>query len=271
MVLRGLTFLTLIVIYILIFLSLNQSFPNRNINLERALPTKFQRVTSGYLKQLVSEIIFIKTSVFIGGVKPGTPETTYSGTLANNFEVMTSLYPEFIDPYYFCQSFLTPLSLESAQRANAILNKGIETFPDDFILRFFYAFNFYRYLNDPLKSAQAFKKASALPDAPPMFAHLAVLFSAEGGNIKAGLIMLKTMAAMEDNEKTLVKYQQEIDIFEKALVVENAISSYTKKRLSAPEKLEDLVPEFIDQLPKIENNFILKYEPPVLRLKRKES
>ena len=268
MVLRGLTFSTLIVVYVLIFSSLNQSFPNSNINLNRALPIKFQQVTSGYLKQLVSEIIFIKNSLFLGGVKPGTPKTTYSGTLANNFEVITSLYPEFIDPYYFCQSFLTPISRESAQRANAILNKGVKTFPDDFILRFFYAFNFYRYLNDPLKSAQAFQEASALLDAPPMFAHLAAIFSAEGGNIKAGLIMLKTMAAIEDNESTLVQYQQEIDIFEKALLVENAILSYTKKRFSAPEKLEDLVPDFIDQLPEIENNFILKYDPPVLRLER---
>jgi len=268
MLLRGLTFSTLIIVYFLIFLSLNQSFPNNKVNLERALPTKFQQVTSGYLKQLVSEIIFIKTSVFLGGVKQSTLETTYSGTLANNFEVMTSLYPEFIDPYFFCQSFLTSLSRESAKRANAVLKTGIETFPDNLILRFFYAFNFYRDLNDPLKSAEAFKEASTLPNAPPMFAHLATIFSAKGGNLQAGLRMLKTMAAMEDNEKMLVKYQQEIDIFKKALVVENAISLYTKKLFSAPEKLEDLVPEFLDQLPEIKNNFILKYKPPVLRLER---
>ncbi|MCD6388017.1 MAG: hypothetical protein J7L69_01305, partial [Desulfobulbaceae bacterium] len=127
---------------------------------------------------------------------------------------------------------------------------------------------YYRYLNEPLRAAKAFEDAAALPDAPPMFGHLAALFSAEGGNITAGLVTLKTMLTTEQNEVVRERYQQEIEAFEKALTVERAVSSYTKKHHTPPEKLEDLVPEYLEQLPEIQNNFILIYEPPLLRLER---
>ena len=268
MLLRSLILLSFILIYGLAFLILDHTFQNRNVQLQPVLPAKLQQVASGYLSQIVSEILFIKTSVFLGGVKPGIPATSYAEPLANNFEVMTSLYPEFIDPYFFSQSFLAPISQESARRANTILNTGIKTFPDNFMFRFFYAFNYYRYLNEPLKAAKAFEDAAALPDAPPMFGHLAALFSAEGGNITAGLVTLKTMLAAEQNEGVRERYQQEIETFEKALTVERAVSSYTKKHHTPPEKLADLVPEYFEQLPEIQNNFILIYEPPLLRLER---
>jgi len=268
MLLRSFILLSFILVYGLAFSILDHTVQNRNVQLQPALPAKFQQVASGYLRQIVSEILFIKTSVFLGGVKPGTPETTYAESLAHNFEVMTSLYPEFIDPYYFNQSFLAPISLESARRANTIHQTGIEIFPNNFVLHFFYAFNYYRYLNEPLRAAKAFEDAAALPDAPLMFGHLAALFSAEGGDITAGLVTLKTMLAAEQNEVVRERYQQEIEIFEKALTVERAVSSYTKKYHIPPEKLEDLVPEHLEQLPEIQNNFILIYEPPLLRLER---
>lgn len=268
MMLRSFILLSFILAYGGAFSVLDHTFQNRNVQLQPALPAKLQQVASGYLSQIVSEILFIKTSVFLGGVKPGTPETTYAEPLANNFEVITSLYPEFIDPYFFSQSYLAPISQESARRANTILQTGIKTFPDNFILRFFYAFNCYSYLDEPLKAAKAFEDAAAFPDAPPMFGHLAALFSAKGGNITAGLVTLKTMLAAEQNEVVRERYQQEIETFEKALTVEKAVFLYTKKYHTPPEKLEDLVPEYLEQLPEIQNNFILIYEPPLLRLER---
>ena len=43
-------------------------------------------------------------------------------------------------------------------------------------------------MNEPLKGAEAFAEAAKLPEAPPMFGHLAALLSAKGGDIAAGLI-----------------------------------------------------------------------------------
>lgn len=258
----------LIGIYLVVFSDLNRLFETKNPTLQMALPTTFQKVAAGYLQQTTAAILFVKTSVFLGGIKPGTPEESYLTPLAHNFDVLTSLYPVFIDPYYYTQSFLAPISPEGAGIANRILQKGIKAHPDDMILNFFYAFNYYRYLDDPLKSAEVFKEASKFPNAPPMFGHLAAIFSAEAGNIRAGLITLKTMASMEQDERTKKQYQEEIDIFEKALAVEQAVSRYQKKYSIPPEILDDLVPEFLDRLPVIEHHFKLTYEAPVLRLER---
>lgn len=268
MLLRCCVLLLFILVYGMAFSTLDHTFQNRTAQLQSVLPAKFHQVASGYLRQIVAEILFIKTSVFLGGVKPGVPEATYAEPLANNFEVMTSLYPEFIDPYFFTQSFLAPISMEYAGRANTILNTSIKTFPDNFVLRFFYAFNYYRYLDEPLMAAKAFEDAATLPNAPPMFAHLAALFSAEGGNIRAGLVTLKVMIETEQNDIVKERYQQELETFEKALTIEKAVSLYMKKNNGPPERLNDLVPEYISQLPEIQYGFALTYEPPDLYLGR---
>ena len=237
-------------------------------SLEFALPSTFQTISAGYLKQLAAEILFIKTSVFIGGIKPKTPLSSYGDALANNFQVMTTLYPRFIDPYYFCEAFLPSISPEDAEKANAILKTGITEYPDDIIFRFFYATNFFLWMNEPLKAQEAFTEASLLPNAPHLFEHLAAVLSAQGGQIKAGLISLKTMLATEKDEGSRALYQKEIPIFEQAAQVNDALIAYQKKYNAPPDDLNQLVPEFIPAIPEIKDTFILVYNKPLLRLVR---
>lgn len=240
----------------------------REVILQTAMPVSFYKIATGYLKQLTAEVLFIRTSVFLGGVPPGTPETSYGDALGNNFDIMTRLYPRFLDPYFICQAFLSPISPKTAAKANTILETGIAAHPDDLILRFFYGTNFFLSMNEPLKGAKAFAEAAKLPDAPPLFAHLAALLSAQGGEITAGLISLRTMLAAEKDEVVRTRYQQEIVIFEQALEVQKGLNGYTSKYGAAPRLLEQLVPEFLKQLPEIKDSFILVYNPPTLRLQR---
>jgi hypothetical protein len=265
---RGLFLMGLILLYGFIFSAQEQKNQDRDVSLEIALPVNFHKIAAGYLKQLAAEMLFIKTSVFLGGLRPGTPPDGYADALGNNFAVMTSLYPRFIDPYYFCQGFLPPISPEAAAKASTILETGIAAYPDDLVLRFFHGTNFFLYMNEPLKGAQVFAEAAKLPKAPPLFAHLAALLSAKGGDITAGLISLQTMLAAEKDEAVRTRYQQEIVIFEQALNVQTALNAYTSKHGSAPKTLQQLVPEFLPQLPEIKDSFILVYDPPTLRLQR---
>jgi len=258
----------IILLYGFVFSVQEQKAQEHERSLEIALPVSFHKIAAGYLKQLAAEMLFIKTSVFLGGVKPGTPPDGYADALGNNFAVMTSLYPRFIDPYYFCQAFLPPISPESAAKASTIFETGIVAHPDDLVLRFFHGTNFFLSMNEPLKGAAAFAEAAKLPKAPPMFAHLAALLSAKGGDIAAGLISLQTMLAAEKDKAIRTRYQQEIVIFEKALNVQTALNAYTSKYGDAPKTLQQLVPEFLPQLPEIKDSFILVYDPPTLRLQR---
>lgn len=265
---RGLLLTGLILCYGLIFSVQEQKAQDRDVSLEIALPVNLHKIAAGYLKQLAAEMLFIKTSVFLGGLRPGTPPTSYADALGNNFEVMTQLYPRFIDPYYFCQAFLPPISPEAAAKAGTIFETGIAAHPDDLVLRFFYGTNFFLSMNEPLKGAQAFTEAAKLPKAPPLFAHLAALLSAKGGDITAGLISLQTMLAAEKDEVVRTRYQQEIVIFEQALNVQTALNAYASKQGNAPNTLQQLVPEFLPQLPEIKDSFILVYDPPTLLLQR---
>jgi hypothetical protein len=265
---RNLFLMGLVVLYGGIFVLQEQKAQTREISLEFALPVTFHTIAAGYLKQLAAEMLFIKTSVFLGGIKPGTPPTSYGDALANNFAVMTQLYPRFIDPYYFCQAFLPPISSEAAGKASAIFETGIVANPNDFMLRFFYGTNFFLAMNEPSKGAKALAEAAKIPGAPPLFAHLAALLSAKGGDIAAGLISLNTMLAAEKDEAIRTRYQQEIAIFEQAMNVQKALNAFADKYGVSPKSLEQLVPEFLAQLPQIKDSFTLVYDPPTLRLQR---
>jgi hypothetical protein len=258
----------LILLYGFIFAAQYQKAQDHTPSLDIALPVNFHKVAAGYLKQLAAEMLFIRTSVFLGGLRPGTPTASYADALGNNFEVMTQLYPRFTDPYYFCQGFLTPISPEAAARANTIFETGIAAHPDNLFFRMFHGTNFFLSMNEPLKGAQAFAEAAKLPDAPPLFGHLAALLSAKGGDIVAGLISLKILREAEEDEMVRQRYEEEIAIFEQGLEVQKGLNAYTGKYGAAPESLEQLVPEFLPQLPEIKDAFVLVYNPPNLHLQR---
>lgn len=268
MIIRSIFCTGLILLYGLIFSVQEEKAQNRDVFLQHALPVSFHKIAAGYIKQVAAEILFIRTSVFLGGVRPGTPPTNYSDALGNNFEVMTQLYPRFIDPYYFCQGFLPHISPEAAAKANAILETGISTYPESLVFRFFYGTNFFMSMNEPRKGATAFAEAAKLPNAPPIFGHLAALLSAQGGDIAAGLISLKTMLATENDEVVRTRYEEEIVIFEQALEVQKGLNTYINKYGVAPKTLDQLVPGFLPQLPEIKDTFTLIYDPPNLHLQR---
>lgn len=265
---RILLFLFCLLFYGAGFIWLDHRFQGRAVQLQSPPPLKLLQVTSGYLKQITAAMLFIRTSVFLGGVQAGVDPQEYETVLAQNLKTMTSLYPEFKDPYFFTQSFLAPISVASAEEANAILKKAIETLPHNFIFRFFHAFNYYNFLDKPLLAAKAFEEAAKLEDAPPMFARLAAIFSARGGDLSGGLIMLRLMVKGETNETLKKRYLEEIELLEKAIIVEKAIAAYKKDHKRPPAQLEHLVPGYLPYLPVIKGRFIMEYTPPYLYLKR---
>lgn len=254
--------------YRTLFVSYDTKVQLDTVSLGMPLPSNFYKMSAGYLTQLTAEVLFVKSSVFLGGRKSGTSPLGYEDALGSNFEVITTLYPRFIDPYYFCQSFLTPISPEAAAKASTIFETGISAFPKNHILRFFHASNFFLSMDEPLKGAKAFEEASLVPGAPPMFARMAVLLSARGGNLKAGLMSLKVLYASEKDEKVRIRYEQEIESFEKALTVQIALDRYIVNLGGPPRTLEQLIPDYLSELPEIGDSFHLVYKEPTLSLRR---
>ena len=84
--------------YALVFLLQERLFQGAAVQLAPVPTAQFLRVTTGYLKQLVAETLFVQSGVFLGGVPAGTDAKTYAPVLAHNYRQITALYPEFQDP-----------------------------------------------------------------------------------------------------------------------------------------------------------------------------
>lgn len=236
--------------------------------LSPAPPAPVLKVASGYARQLAGFSLFVKVAIFAGGPLRGVDKKSYAENLAQNFDVMTELYPEFIDPYHYCQSFLAPISPEYAGRANAILERGVQAHPDVLYLPFFQAFNYFYYMHQPVKAAELFYSLSKHPDAPPWFGHLAGTLMARGGNLAAGRAMLEAMLKTEQNEQTKERYRRSIENFDKAIKVQEALDMYRKEHGTDAVSLYDIVPHYLDALPKLNDGALLVWEPPLLRLER---
>ncbi len=237
-------------------------------HLTPTLPARVHKIAAGYMYQLWAEMLYIKTIVFLGGRKPGQEHQSYAENLAEHFSVISTLHPDFIDTYFMCESSLSSLGSDCAQKTNAVLERGIAANPGNWILPFFKGFNYFRYLDEPKKAAETLYKASQITDAPVWLGHLASILSAQGGDIYAGLIWLKAMLATEKDERIQELYKKEIIVFENAVRVLQAVQKYSELFNRPPNKLNDLVPDFIPEIPKIEQGFALSWKPPVLRLIR---
>lgn len=236
--------------------------------LSPAPPAAILKIASGYARQTTSFLLFVKVAVFAGGPLRNIEKSTYADNLAQNFDVMTELYPNFIDPYHYCQSFLAPISPESARKTNDVLDRGVAELPHIIYLPFFKAFNYYFYLHDYQKSAELFYDLSKKPDAPPWFAHLAGTLMARGGNLTAGRTMLQAMLETEQDDHLKKRYRKSIAHFDKAIRVQNALNDYKLKYGKEATTVNQLVPEFLEFIPSFNNDFKLIWEPPILRLER---
>lgn len=232
------------------------------------LPPQVQKIALGYLRQITGIMHFIKTNVFLGGIQVDYPTETYKISLAENFKTMSTLHPYFLDTYHLCESSLSYIGPEQTRQANEVLKIGMEALPDVWEIPFFIGFNHFHYLNENREAAEVLLKTSKIPGAPDWFGHLASMLAAEGGDIYAGLIWLKAMKSAEEDEMSKERYQVEIDAFEKALTVQKAILSYREKYNRVPNDLQLLIPEFLGHMPQFNGEFVLKYNPPTLKLVR---
>ena len=265
---RQLPLLVLMAAYGLAFLAQEKLFLDRPVSLQPVPTTAFLRATTGYLRQLTSEIAFVQSAVFLGSAKLDADRSAYAPVLAHNYKQITALYPQFIDPYYFAQGYLPHVSLELAQATNEILTTARKVHPTDLIFPFFQGFNLFRYLDKPLEAAEVFSQASLLPEAPPMFGRLAAILAAQGGQLQAAIISLQVMVKTTDNEVVKKRCNDEISMFREALRVQKAVNDFAATHQRYPGSLDELVPTFIPALPTFGHAFELTWNPPNVGLKR---
>ena len=252
-------FVALVVLYASLFSHVDRVKEQGEHDLQPLAPKAFYDAT-GYLKQLSAEIVFIKTKLFLGSDPNADRRQKNMPVLSAYFKQVAVMHPLLSDTYYMAESALSWVSPEYAARANDILKIGIQSHQDVYLFPFFMGFNYFYHLHEPEEGAKWLKRASEYEGAPKWFAHFASILAARGGNISGGLAWLRMMLSTADDENEKKRYVADIAEYEKAMLVLKAIERYKAKLKRAPEKLEDLVPEFLDALPAMTGRFSLDYK-----------
>lgn len=93
-------------------------------------------------------------------------------------DLITSLDPEFIQPYWFV-AFTVGNDQKNPERAAEILRRGIESNQNNWYLPFIAGFNQYMFARDELEAARYYRMASKFPDAPSWLAKQADILEAK--------------------------------------------------------------------------------------------
>ena len=268
MIKKIITFFFITTTLVGLFLSQERHIGTQPKTLDKSLPTVMYKVLFGYLKHVGAEYEFIRTSIFIGDRLSTLANNVES--LAYNYEVITSLYPQFIDPYYVCQATIPHVAPEYAKKASDILMRGYENYPEQLILPFFASFNYFYHMHNNKVAAEILLELSQKEGAPSWFGHLAATLSAKDGDLRGGLLALQVMAQSTEGAEQ-ARHQQDIVYFTNALQVSEATKTYMSKYNRAPNDLNDLIPEFFETLPDVGQNFILEWDGERVTLQRPKS
>lgn len=258
----------LLVIYIYIFQLQDGMYKKMHYPIHPLPDHIVLKAVAGYMRHLFAEIAFVNSAIFLGSIDYTNINDNQIAILGNNYNQINQLYPEFVDPYYFSQAYLAGRDPVSTKIANNILARGRVAYPENLIFPFYQGVNSFRFLDNPLEAAKIFKEGSEIPNAPPIFAHMAAILSAEGGELEASIISLETILTVEKNEVFRERYSQELVMMRKALEVQRATIKYYEEVGKYPENLNDLVPVYLQELPIYGTAFEMEWKPPIIIMRR---
>ncbi|MFU8819362.1 MAG: hypothetical protein ACNA74_06530 [Desulfurivibrio sp.] len=268
MMVRTTLFITVLFFYLFAFGQQERSYSAELLAIRHPTPPLIQEIALGYLKQLGGEIQFIKTAVFYGGIEAGRDPLDYAAPVAGRLAAAGHLHPRFLDTYYLTQAILPYINDEYAELANDVHRRGMAALPDNYVLPFFVGFNHFYHLKDPGRGASYLHLSGQLPGAPSWFGHLAATLAGEGGDIYGGLFWLRAMLVAEEDELMQERYRHSISMFERAVVVQEAVLAYRAARGEYPATLAALEPDYLPAVPEFDYPFELSWQPPELRLLR---
>ncbi|MFQ5780558.1 MAG: tetratricopeptide repeat protein [Nitrospiria bacterium] len=162
---------SLLIIFVMMILLVGQAQLQRKLAHFRPLEAEsLLYLPSGeYLKPLVlgfdqmaADLLWIKTIGYFGGHFMTDKEYPW---LYHILTLIIDLDPRFDFPYYFGGIIL---SLEASQvdKANQILERGIEAYPEKWEYPFYIGFNYFYHQKDAAKAVPYIEKASSLPESP---------------------------------------------------------------------------------------------------------
>lgn len=208
------------------------------------LPASVLKVLSLEFRGLASDMLFLKSMIFIGGVNqrketPRVKEWEWHWWL-KILDTATELDPHFFDPYYYANAFL-PWDAGMVRETNALLQKG-STYRDwDWMLPFFIGFNNFYFLQNNGEAAEHLMEASRRPGGTKTQASLAARLAFKGNRTETAILFLEEVANNTGVGSQKDHYEKRIQILRSILVLEKGIALYEKEYGNPPTQLDELV------------------------------
>lgn len=222
----------------------------------------------GPFKQLLADMQLIKAEVFLGGRAPDTDPLSYAQNLDRHYSAVAALHPKLLDTYFLAESSLAWINPEYAERTNQILSSGFEPRADQWSIPFFAGFNAFRYLQDNAKAVHYLTIAKSRPASPEWINSLTRLLSMDGGDIVVGFLLLREMKHQSSDPLQRASLDRDMTEYQKALLVLRGLGSFKNSHGHLPNRLSELTPEFLPNLPRMENGYELEFVNQQLHLRK---
>jgi hypothetical protein len=221
------------------------------------LPSPILKVMALDYKGIVSDFIFMKGMVYVGGLiqqSGGGTDFQMNESQGREFynimDISTDLDPYFQDPYYLANAFLT-WDAGLVKEANILLDKGSRYREWDWSLPFFAGFNYFYFLDDNENAAKWLMDASRRPGASPTLTSLASKMAFKANKTESSISLLEEMMVKTDDQSMKELFEKRVEAFKTILVLEKAAENYKKKFRTKPPDIEGLVKKrIIAEIPK---------------------
>ncbi len=243
---RYIIFAGLIFLYIFI----SGSLPEKRKELPKTervgyiLPSEFLRLSSLEFKGVLSDLLFLKTSVFLGGKIGPKGELKLKKEewewIYKMLDLITDLDPYFLDPYIFGEGVLT-WEAGMIKEMNKLLLKGMRYRNWDWNLPFSLGFNYFYFLKDKRRGAYYIMRASELPGSFPFLPQLAARLKYESGDTYGAIIFLKNMYSQISNQDLKTSLLVRIKALEAIYSLEKGVNEYKRRYHKIPKRIEELI------------------------------
>ncbi|MHB8844642.1 MAG: hypothetical protein ACYC7L_07800 [Nitrospirota bacterium] len=208
------------------------------------IPSPVLKIAALEFPGFASDILFLRTMVFMGGTQQRTEQPRvkewewkwFVGTLEN----ATELDPYFFDPYYYANAFL-PWDAGMVVAANRLIEKGNRFRTWDWMMPFFIGFNEFYFVGNDGKAADYLMEASRRPGGNPMFASIASRLALKGNRTETAVLFMEELHGKTEDPELKELYARRIKALHGMLVIEKAVSIYKKTYRKVPSTIDDLV------------------------------
>ncbi|MBE0500142.1 MAG: hypothetical protein IBX47_01775 [Desulfuromonadales bacterium] len=209
-----------------------------------ALPSPLLKAMVLEYDGIVSDFIFLRTLVFIGGTferaeRPRVRPQEWDW-IRDSLIAATDLDPWFSDPYYLANSEMV-WDAGRVLDANLLLEKGVHYRTWDWLPPFMAGFNYYYFLHDNAKAAPLLMESARRPGASPVIATLAARLANASDQTNNAITFLEEMYQLASDDMSRNLLHERLTALLDIQALEKAVAMYRERNGVLPERLENLV------------------------------